>query len=197
MVLSTNVCFSSIYHARLSALLLLAPGGGRRGHGANRPHRPYRFVGGEGRLARRPHPSRHRHPPARHHRAAPASPAQAISAGKVQIEPRGNTRESAATNRRRAGYRESAAINRRRAEPPRIRCHQRAAGGLPRIRCHQPAAGGTTANPLPPSRQRAGISYLRPDGSPILWAMAEEILRREDRPQNERSATPHLQGCRS
>ena len=140
---------------------------------------------------------RHRDPPARHRCAVPASPAQAISAGKVRVEPRGNTRDSAATNRRRAGCRESAAINRRRAEHPRIRCHQQAAGGLPRIRCHQQAAGGTTANPLPPRRRRAGISYLRPDGSPILWAMAEELLRREDRPRNERSATPHLQGCKS
>jgi len=127
---------------------------------------------------------RHRHSPARHHRAVPASPAQAISAGKVRVEPRGNTRNSAATNRRRAGCRKSAAINRRRAAPPRICCHQQ-------------AAGGTTANPLPPRRRRAGISYLRPDGSPILWAMAEELLRREDRPRNERSATPHLQGCKS
>ena len=57
MVLSTTSLSSSIYHARLSALLLLAPGRGCRGHGANRPHRPYRIVGGEGRSAQRPHPT--------------------------------------------------------------------------------------------------------------------------------------------
>ena len=78
-------------------------------------------------------PILHRYLPARHHRAVPASPAQAISAGKVRVEPRGNTRDSAATNRRRAGCRESAAINRRRAEPPRIRCHQEGGGRESRI----------------------------------------------------------------
>lgn len=79
---------------------------------------------------------RHRRPPARHHRAALASPAQAISAGKVRVEPRGNTRESAATNRRRA-------------EP----------------------------------------SYPRPDGSPILWAMAEETNTRS-RPRTKVGNAP-------